>query len=182
MPGKCSTDLLPSLVGSLVIFKRETMPKKHKTSKSVSHSPSSNQHKTRKQNRVWIWIGLGLAAITILFATILLSPKTIQATDISVAQAYQKYRQGAFFLDVRSLAEWNQIHIANSTLIPLDELESHLNELPRDRDIVVVCLSGHRSKEGMTILRQAGFSRTACMTGGLTAWKAEGYQLEDSTP
>jgi rhodanese-related sulfurtransferase len=64
----------------------------------------------------------------------------------------------------------------------LDELTSHLNELPRDRDIVVVCLSGHRSKEGMTILRQVGFSRAMCMTGGLTAWKAAGYQLEDSSP
>ena len=129
-----------------------------------------------------MWVGLGLAAIAILSAAILLSPKATQATDISVAQAYQKYQQGAFFLDVRSLAEWEQMHIANSTLIPLDELASRLNELPRDHDIVVVCLSGHRSKEGMTILRQAGFSRVACMTGGLTAWKAEGYQLEGSNP
>jgi rhodanese-related sulfurtransferase len=159
----------------MVIFEREAMSKKRKTSKSVSSCPSSNHlHKTRKQNRTRIWVGLGLAAIVILSAAILLSSRTPQPTDISVAQDYQKYQQGAFFLDVRSLAEWNQMHIANSTLIPLDELPSQLNELPRDRDIVVVCLSGHRSKEGMTILRQAGFSRASCMTGRRTAWKAAG--------
>ena len=158
------------------------MSKKRKTSKSVPSSPTSNRrYKTRKQNRIWLWVGLGLA-IAVLAAMILLSPKTTQATDISVVQAYQKYQQDAFFLDVRSPAEWDQVHIANSTLIPLDELESHLDELPRDRDIVVVCLSGHRSKEGMTILRQAGFSRASCMTGGLTAWKAAGYPVEGINP
>jgi rhodanese-related sulfurtransferase len=64
----------------------------------------------------------------------------------------------------------------------LDVLQSRLSELPFDRDIVVVCLSGHRSKEGMTLLQRAGFSRASCMTGGLTAWKAAGYPLEGSNP
>jgi len=120
-------------------------------------------------------------SIIILAAAIFLKPKAAQATDISVAEAYQKYQQGAFFLDVRSQAEFDQAHIANSTLIPLDELPNRLGELPRDQGIIVVCLSGHRSEEGMTILREAGFSRAACMTGGLTAWDAAGYILE-STP
>jgi len=167
----------------MAIFERETMSKKRKTSKSVSSKPSSNQpHKTRKKNRVWIWAGLGLVVIAILSFAILLDPKSTQSTDISVAQAYQKYQQGAFFLDVRSLAEWNRMHIVKSALIQLDELESHLNELPRDRDIVVECRSGHRSQEGLTILQRAGFSHAACMTGGLIAWEAAGYMLEDSTP
>lgn len=159
------------------------MSKKHKPSKSVSSSRRSNRpHKARKQNRIWMWVGLGCAAIAILVVAILLWPKTTQSTEISAAQAYQKYQQGAFFLDVRSQAEWDQVHIASSTLIPLDELQNRLGELPRDRDIVVVCLSGHRSKEGMTSLQQAGFLRVSCITGGLTAWRAAGYPLEGSNP
>ena len=143
---------------------------------------SSNIEKARKQNQLWKWIGVGFAAVVIIVAAILLIPKITGFPHISVAQAYQKYQQGAFFLDVRSQEEWDQVHIANSTLIPLAELQNRLTELTKDRDIVVVCLSGHRSEEGVTMLRNAGFSRATCMTGGLTAWKAAGYPLEGSNP
>ena len=125
---------------------------------------------------------MGFAAVVIIVAAILLIPKISGFPHISVVQAYQKYQQGAFFLDVRSQEEWDQVHIANSTLIPLAELQNRLTELTKDRDIVVVCLSGHRSEEGVTMLRNAGFSRATCLTGGLTAWKAAGYPLEGSNP
>jgi rhodanese-related sulfurtransferase len=158
------------------------MSKKHKTAKPAqsgsTHRQSSNAH---KPNLTLLWIGLGvliIAAVTFW----MLWPKSSPQTEISAAQAYQKYQQGAYFLDVRSQAEWDQVHIAKSILIPLDELPSHLSELPHDRDIVVVCLSGHRSKEGMATLQGAGVSRASCMTGGLTAWKAAGYPLEGSNP
>jgi len=149
---------------------------KHKPSNSKpSGSKKQQHHKARKKNQLWKWISLGFVAVTIIVAAILLITKITGVPHISVAQAYQKYQQGAFFLDVRSQEEWDQVHIANSTLIPLDEL-------PNDRDIVVVCLSGHRSQEGVTILRKAGFSRATCMTDGLTAWKAAGHPLEGSNP
>lgn len=159
------------------------MSQKHKRSRSGSSgSTSKRQRKTHKQTLIRQWVGLGLAVLVILVVAILLWPKTTQSTEISAAQAYQKYQQGAFFLDVRSQEEWDQVHIAKSTLIPLEELQGRLGELPQGRDIVVVCLSGHWSKEGMTILQQAGFSRASCMTGGLNAWKAAGYPLEGSNP
>lgn|GEM_PF-397670 len=152
-------------------------PSKHTSSSSVA---AKRSHKVQKQNKVWMWVGLGLATIAIVALVVFLKPKATQAADISVAEAYQKYQQGAFFLDVRSQEEWDQVHIKNSILIPLDVLQNRLDELPRDRDIVVVCKSGHRSEDGMNILRQAGFSRAACMTGGLTGWQTAGYPLEGS--
>jgi rhodanese-related sulfurtransferase len=158
------------------------MAKKHKTTKPASSGLILHQQRrAHKQNLTWLWVGLGV--IIIAGATfLLLQPKASSPSEISAAQAYQKYQQGAFILDVRDQAEWDQGHIAKSTLIPLDELQNRLSELPKDRDIVVVCHSGVRSKEGMTILLQAGFSRTACMTGGLIAWQAAGYPLEGSAP
>jgi len=159
------------------------MSQKHKPSKSKPTGSKKQQyHKARRQNQLWKWIGLGFAVIVIIVAAILLIPKITGDAHISAAQAYQKYQQGAFFLDVRSQEEWNQIHIANSTLIPLDELQSHLSELPNDRDIVVVCLVGQRSEEGMTILQKAGITNASCMSGGLNAWKAAGYPLEGGNP
>jgi rhodanese-related sulfurtransferase len=103
------------------------------------------------------------------------------APEISVDQAYQMYQQGAFVLDVRTVEEWNEYHAPNTTLIPLDQLPSRLNELPRDKQIVVVCRSGNRSREGRDILLAAGFQATS-MAGGLKDWYAKGYPIEGAPP
>ncbi len=95
--------------------------------------------------------------------------------EISVQEAAAKRDAGAFILDVRQPNEWNQYHIAGATLIPLDELPSRLNELPRDQQIVVVCHSGNRSAKGRDILLNAGFTQVTSMAGGLIQWQAAGY-------
>ena len=73
--------------------------------------------------------------------------------QISVGEAYSKYQNGAFVLDVRTQEEWDDFHAPNTTLIPLDQLASRLNELPRDREIVVVCRSGNRSTLAWAVAR-----------------------------
>ncbi len=158
------------------------MSNKRKTTKPASSGSVSHQRrKAHKQNLIWLWVGLGVVIVAVA-AFLLFQSGNATPTEISPAQAYAKYQQGAFFLDVRTQAEWDQGHIAKSTLIPLDELSGRLGELPKNQDIVVVCHSGTRSKEGVTILRQAGFTRAVCMTGGLIAWQAAGYPLEGSAP
>ncbi len=151
------------------------MPKSHKLSKIAK------RRKATKPNLTWLWIVAGVVVVAVA-AFFLLRPPASAPTEISVAQADEKLQQGAFFLDVRSQDEWTQMHIAKSVLIPLDQLSGHLNEVPKDQDVVVVCRSGVRSKEGMTILRSAGYTRAVCMTGGLLAWKAAGYPLEGDNP
>ena len=97
--------------------------------------------------------------------------------EVSVADAFTKYQQGAFFLDVRTQEEWNEFHAPNSTLIPLDQLPARLSELPKGREIVVVCRSGNRSQQGRDILLNAGFTQVTSMAGGLTEWRAAGYPI-----
>lgn len=98
--------------------------------------------------------------------------------EISVSEAFTKYQSGAFVLDVRTQEEWDEYHAPNTTLIPLDQLASRINELPKDREIVVVCRSGNRSQQGRDILLNAGFSQVTSMTGGLSEWRASGYPIE----
>jgi rhodanese-related sulfurtransferase len=93
---------------------------------------------------------------------------------ISVAAAAAKREAGAFVLDVRQPDEWNEYHIPGSTLIPLDQLESRLNEVPKDKEVVVVCRSGNRSQPGRDILKNAGFPQVTSVTGGLKEWQAAG--------
>lgn len=100
------------------------------------------------------------------------------ASTVSVSDAYNLYQNGAFVLDVRTQEEWDDFHAPNTTLIPLDQLASRLSEVPRDRQIVVVCRSGNRSQQGRDILVDAGFEQVTSMTGGLNEWRASGYPIE----
>jgi rhodanese-related sulfurtransferase len=147
------------------------MPRTHRSGRSGSRRPRSHG----PNYRTW-----AIAAFIILLlggAYFLLRPHGGLPTEVSAAQAYEMYRNGATFVDVRSQAEWDQAHVPNSLLIPLDELSGRVSELPRGKDIVVVCRTGVRSKEGGTVLRQAGFTRVTCLSGGLQAWAAAGYPL-----
>jgi rhodanese-related sulfurtransferase len=94
--------------------------------------------------------------------------------EISVAEAAAKRDAGAFILDVRQPEEWNEAHVPGATLIPLDQLEARLNEVPKDKEVVVICRSGNRSKPGRDALKAAGFTLVTSVTGGLNEWKAAG--------
>ena len=94
--------------------------------------------------------------------------------EIAVVEAAAKREAGDFILDVRTQEEWNEYHIPGSTLIPLDQLEARLSEVPRDKEVVVVCRSGNRSKPGRDALKAAGYTQVTSMAGGLNGWKAAG--------
>jgi rhodanese-related sulfurtransferase len=135
----------------------------------------------RKRNLTILWIGLA-AFVIILAGIYIVLPKGTPAPVISPAEAYAKYQQGAFLLDVRDQEEWDETHIPGTTLIPLDQLEDRLAELPKDQDIVVVCRSGRRSQSGASILQKAGFTRVESMSGGLNEWAAASYPIEGNAP
>ncbi len=155
------------------------MPNRHHASKKAPASHTSQLHRAtpRRSLTPW-WIGVGVLVLIGAAFLLLLRPQSALPSEVSVAQAHDMYQNGALFLDVRTQEEWVQGHIARSTLIPLDVLQNRPNELPRDKDIVVVCRSGARSKEGSTLLRQAGFTRVTCMTGGIQAWVTAGYPIQ----
>ncbi len=158
------------------------MARKHAHPGSASSEGKSRRlHKGAGRNLTWLWIGLG-AIVVVIMGLILSNLNQAPQVEINPAQAYAKYQQGAFFLDVRSQEEWNQFHIAGSTLIPLDQLQNRLGELPKSKEIVVVCLSGHRSQSGTAILQQAGFTHVFCLSGGLQAWMAQNYPVEQAAP
>jgi rhodanese-related sulfurtransferase len=130
------------------------------------------------RSRNWPWLAVVvLLAAGLLTALLWKRPATKIALpqEISVAEAVAKQEQGIFLLDVREPDEWAAGHVSGSTLIPLGELEGRVAEVPRDREIVVICRSGNRSRHGRDVLLAAGHTRVASMAGGLLAWKAEGH-------
>lgn len=142
------------------------------TTKKKSLQPS-------KKARFPLWIVFLALALVAGTAVLLLnnSPAATRALplEISVAQAAQLREQGAFVLDVRQPEEWNQLHVPGATLIPLDQLASRVNEVPKDKEVVVICRSGNRSQAGRDILLQAGFEKVTSVSGGIIAWRNAGY-------
>ena len=72
-----------------------------------------------------------------------------------------------FVLDVRADGEGESL-VEGSVRIPLSRLPEHLDELPRDRPIVVHCSSGYRSAIAASLLIRNGFGDVADLVGGLT--------------
>ena len=132
---------------------------------------------------VWGWIVIVLALIAIIGIVVLNqtppSAPTL-AKEITVSEAAKLRDQGAFILDVREHDEWTQGHIPGATLIPLGELPNRLNEVPKDKTVVVVCRTGHRSAQGRDILLNAGYTTVTSITGGMTQWQLEGYPITTS--
>jgi rhodanese-related sulfurtransferase len=95
--------------------------------------------------------------------------------EVSVEEAYNRFQDGAYLLDVRTPEEWDEFHVEGSTLIPLNELSSRMSEVPMDQDVVIVCRSGNRSAQARDLLTGAGFSQVTSMAGGLTQWRSSGY-------
>lgn len=147
-------------------------------SKNSSRRKSSSRKSSQPLARsplLLVGLLVVVAAIVYIVATSGGSSTAGLPAAISVEEAYQKYSQGTFLLDVRTQEEWNEYHAPDTTLIPLDELPARLSELPRDKEIVVVCRSGNRSQQGRDILLEAGFTQVTSMAGGVTQWKAAGH-------
>ncbi len=75
-------------------------------------------------------------------------------------------------LDVRAPGEWRISHIDGAINVPLSQLRDRIDEIPRDRELVVYCESGYRSAIAISLLRRAGLSEVANLVGGLGAWGA----------
>lgn len=154
------------------------MPKKSKRNQSIN--TRSGFASFLRRPAVQFGMLAIVALIVYLIATVGNSgnASTSLARDVSVDQAYQMYQQpDVFVVDVREQVEWDEYHAPNTTLIPLGQLASRVNEIPKDKKIVVVCRSGNRSQEGRDILLAAGFNATS-MTGGLKEWYAKSYPIE----
>ncbi len=73
------------------------------------------------------------------------------------AELKEKIENGALLLDVREVNEYQSGHAKGSVNIPLFLLPTEMNKLDPKRPIVVVCLSGGRSAQAVSLLKSRGF-------------------------
>jgi len=82
-------------------------------------------------------------------------------------------------IDVREPFEYEIARIDGAKLIPLGEIAERVNELQRERPIVVHCHSGQRSAQAVRLLQQRGFANLYNLEGGSDAWSD---QIDPSVP
>lgn len=86
--------------------------------------------------------------------------------------------EGTLALDVREPSEFLSAHIPGAINLPQAELATRLDELPRDRPILVVCQGGYRSQRAAQFLHQMGYRNAVSGRGGMDAWLARDGKVE----
>ena len=74
-------------------------------------------------------------------------------------------------VDVRTPQEREQRAVPDSVSIPLNQLPNRIDELPRDRPLLLYCAGGYRSSIAASVLRREGFTKISEIAGGITAWE-----------
>ena len=88
-------------------------------------------------------------------------------------------RDGAVaVIDVRGQTEWEAGHLPDVPNIPLGFLTDRLDELPRDKPLVMQCQSGARSSIAASVLRANGFANVMNLSGGFAEWQRSGLVTE----
>jgi len=76
-------------------------------------------------------------------------------------------------LDVRTARDYEKVCLPGAHLLPLASVRSRMNELPREKEIVVVCELGALAYEAALILQANAFPQVCVLDGGLAAWPYE---------
>ncbi len=91
-------------------------------------------------------------------------------TPIQLLEYVNSAQETPFLLDVREPWEYEICHIENSTLIPMGQVQAQFKTLDKNKETVVICHHGVRSKQVAMYLEHKGFSNVINLTGGVDAW------------
>ncbi len=82
-------------------------------------------------------------------------------------------------LDVREVYEYAPRRAKGAVNIPMSQLQRRLDELPTDRELLVICEHGVRSAQVVKFLRRRlGLTRAINVTGGTEEWERQGLPME----
>lgn len=94
----------------------------------------------------------------------------VRAITVDEVKARMDAGDKFVILDVREPQEWAISQIEGALLIRKDDVHNHLDEIPRDRDVIVMCRDGIRSADVIRWLNDKGYDNLYNMAGGINAW------------
>jgi len=105
-------------------------------------------------------------------------PSTIETSNYQSIKAKEFYDwlssgKDIFLIDVREPSEFKEGYLKGAVNIPLGQIEGGLQEIPKDKDVVVYCRTGKRSAEASKILVKNGYKKVFNLEGGIVNWPYE---------
>lgn len=100
------------------------------------------------------------------------SPAIRDITPSALAERMRRH-DAIDLIDVREPHEWRIARIDGARLIPLSHIQGAIPALERDREFVIYCHHGQRSRAAAELLSTAGFERVWNLAGGIARWSAE---------
>lgn len=93
-------------------------------------------------------------------------------TTISVEQLKARLDAGEkiHLIDVREDDEVAQGMISGAIHLPLGQVPSRLDDIPREEEVIFICRSGYRSDQACQYLASLGYKGTTNLVGGMLAW------------
>ena len=103
-----------------------------------------------------------------------------EAKEVCPTSTQALVRDEALLVDVREPREVEAVSfdVPNIVNIPMSELEQRWTELPRDRQLVMVCQKGERSLKATYFLQFQGYENVANMSNGLEKWVRRGFPIK----
>lgn len=110
-----------------------------------------------------------------------LSPESmISASELDTGI---KEKKNWTIIDVREPREFATGHVPSSINIPLEKLQDNLTKIPKDQEVILICLTGARAHTAWQILMSEGYESTKVkvLIGGMAQWKSLGNgEITDS--
>jgi len=94
--------------------------------------------------------------------------------------------EDVILLDVRTPEEYEEIHLENSLLLPVDKIsQSTLNNIglgedSKDKEIILYCRSGNRSGRAYDMMTALGYTNLTSVQGGMVHWQEDNYPHTES--
>lgn len=99
----------------------------------------------------------------------------ITPEELEIAHASEK----PLLIDVRKKSEFDSEHVIGSINVPLNEINQHLAQFPKEKPFVVYCAGGYRSMIAASILKQRGWNNFVDVVGGFDEIKNTGIRTSE---
>jgi rhodanese-related sulfurtransferase len=94
---------------------------------------------------------------------------------VALKEKMESKPANVLYLDVRTPNEFKSKSIKGFKNIPVDQIPNRLNQIPKSKEIVLICQSGSRSGSAARFLKKNGYENIINVSGGMGAWMRNSF-------